>query len=212
MTTPSNNGLISLNKFQRARPVCVSGAGRSGTTALARVVDAMGVPSFFGDAGNAEEEGISPLCHGMHEEGLRDEFAEKTAGRRGVWLLKVPGLSVHAANHAAVRRALNCNWLIVLRDPVAISDRLLSLHGDDERPADFTIVNTALENNYVIASAIELARHHGVMLVSYEKLLVKPDPIIEEIAYQLGLREYDMEAVKSVLIPEEPRYIESQTA
>lgn len=159
--------------------IAVTGAGRSGTTMVSRVLTACGI--FMGDH-------LSPQSH--EDRDIRDalqardhvKFAEICATRNAkwpVWGFKNPGFRSHMGNIYSIMR--NPRLVVTLRDPLAIAKRNNISVGVDVMAG---LMSAARTQKRLIETLQKI--ECPILLVSYEKALQSPDQIAAAIAEFCG--------------------------
>jgi hypothetical protein len=159
-------GAVLLRPYDPAKPLMVSGTGRSGTTALARVCAALGLRhSWDARSLNAEEDVIRDAWQTSDLAAVRAIRQERGPG----WVGKFP-LAVHWARVTpGLMEAADCNWIVSLRDPIA------EVHRDRETQPDRHVV-TQIEDRLLRSTYIVRGCHAaactgvGAAMVSYEAL------------------------------------------
>jgi hypothetical protein len=183
----------------------ISGAGRSGTTALMRCMAAAGMKCDAKELLNANAEGNLT-------EAFASDNASYIAARAAVFghnhVAKVPMACVKAAINPGLMDAWSGNWLIVMRDPVATASREISVRSIARGAPHYMLAVRGAESQQIINSAIQLSRFTGVAMVSYEKLLSGAATVMQDIASWLSI-EIDINAAVSEVVANDPRYINS---
>ena len=188
-----NSSVLILRPLDPQLPVMVSGAGRSGTTALARAISGGGYRNYADAASPSAEE--YQMIHSWAKADLK-QVNDLVQSRSGRWLSKVPNACVWAAYRPGWRLAWTGNWVITTRDPLASAWR------------DPGELNHALGNRMsiyisVIESARALAQFgYGVALVCMEKVLLCPDLVLSDLKLEL-----DVDAGSREVIVEDERYL-----
>lgn len=169
-TPPAPTGAVTLLRRggpDRFRKVLVCGVGRSGTTAVAAVLAALGF--HLGD---------EPVPH-LHEDTalrrllLQGDAAglaaalEQMATRHAAVGWKDP--KIHSAVNGGFVRLLPDDWLLVgvLRDPVAVAQRRRFSDGDEVLPTALDVARFQLKLLQFLQGAAQ-----SVALISYERFIV----------------------------------------
>ena len=158
------------------------GLGRGGTSATAAVVDAIGVPVGTSNDGHFE---TPEFKHDIDDppkwKATRAAIASLNK-RHAKWGSQIWNNPESAARIAAEVR--NPHLLIVFRDPVAITERRLSLPDEAQDPRDLLA--------QVFTDMRRLLHHLAevpvpTMLVSFERLRIQPAEIVPQIADFMGV-------------------------
>ena len=178
--------------------VIVTGSGRSGTTALSRVCQGLGIDWLVSGGGETVEHGeVSRLVI----EGSDDELSEFLALQcEPIWGFKRPGLMPILLNrhHLFERPAV----LMITRDPAAAAVTHLKYR---EQPTMHVLRNYTQANLRNVDMAESLSQFCSVAVVSYERLLTRPEETIPELAKFLQVP-FRMAALDEVRLGDE-RYI-----
>lgn len=183
------------------RTAIVLGPERSGTTMVATMLAALGV--FMGQApdGMAQDRAITPLLWDPdHHRGALERMIADRNRRHAVWGLKLAGV-IQPRAYALMRAP---HAVVVLRDPLAIAQRLMV----SERVS----VRSALAR-----AQADVARHVAYALetplpclaVSYERAHADPDRLAADLCEFLGL-EPDLNALDRAArsyAPRNPDYL-----
>ena len=179
-----NDGLITANPQPFApeqRTIIVTGVARSGTSMIAQLVGIAGV--FMGQALDEvvfEDHAVADAFASTDPDLLTTLVATRNA-QTEVWGFKRPHLfNLEAPKFQALFR--EPRFIVTYRDPVAVAKR----NGISE----YTDVSTGLR---AAASDIQrcveftLALTCPVLLISYEKALLRPAALVEELVAFCGL-------------------------
>lgn len=179
------------------RHVLITGLGRGGTTAMAQVFKAFG---FIFDNPNSFME--SPELKGfflnVNTQNLTEKLNEwQTSGARHAW--KDPKLSSINGRDFLTTLPSNIATVIIFRDLIATSLRDSSVMGGS--------FLTSLERYTVGMSKLvnmskQLRENRTVVLVSYEKLLVNTETVINELASIFEITETDKiaQAISAIVV------------
>lgn len=166
-----------LSAYRPNRPLLISGAGRSGTTAVMRAVARMlDWTTYFDQTAsrNAEDE----LTPNLGDIGRLFEIVKARRASCGArWVSKVPQLVLFAAESPG--HSIMADWfnlIVVTRDPVTVAFREPALN----------VLTAAHQAERVIRAALQLAPLTGVVVVPYERLLTDAQPTIRAIADWIG--------------------------
>lgn len=182
MIPAANPGVCLFNDVPcpAAATIAVTGAGRSGTTMVARLLLALGLPRM-GDVANTVLE--SPA---INEAARSDDLAafaricREMDARHPKWAFKSPKLRNHLDTFAGAMRAPRL--IVVMRDPVAIAVRRETVTGVEVRAA----LKAAAQENLRLATRLETIEVPALVL-SYEKALQGPQRIVRHIAGFAGV-------------------------
>jgi hypothetical protein len=180
-----NSGFWLLNSSQKnatpAATVVVAGLGRSGTSMLAAVLKAAGI--YMGEqtaAGTHEDQQIAALLKQRRRRDLRKMIKQRDEAH-DIWGFKLPSRQI--LEHSLFRMLRRPYLIVIFRDILAIAGRRQVSRGE-------------LLMNQMSQSLREYARLVGFLqdielpclLISYEKALVYPDEMIDQLAHFLGLK------------------------
>jgi hypothetical protein len=190
----------------RTITVIATGVGRSGTSMVAQVLDAIGIP--MGNTENLPVHEDKDFLHAL----LYFDFhrlttlidARNEASPR--WGFKFPSLQNHllAPQLAKFR---NPYLIVVMRDPVAIATRALVSDPESASPVA-TLTNVTRQVSDLIA-LVERA-DCPALLLSYEKFLAFPEQTIKAIASFCRITPLpaQLAAARQAVVPNNPEYIE----
>lgn len=206
-----NLGVQSLRPALPDRWFCISGSGRSGTTALIRGLKAGGVHSYNGRDANCE----GPLTqHYIHQDWETiDKLTRKRVKEHPIHVDKVPMMH-HAARASNIRRSnlFWPNWIISIRDPLAIAMRHIAQGKHPQKTIGAWALHFTIECRNNLVAAMDLAKNgenYGILLVSYEKLLVSPERTLGAIGDWMGI-DLDVKAGAAEITPDHQGYINDQ--
>ncbi|MEZ4720869.1 MAG: hypothetical protein R2813_03210 [Flavobacteriales bacterium] len=196
--TMVNNGFV-LRNMPAKSPVCktvvITGLPRSGTSMIAQSVKHLGV-AIGGPKQRAHLE--DPRFQSLFEKNYDEAQAKRVIAIKNknheIWGWKRPMSFRYADKFAHLIR--NPFYIIVFRDILATSIRK-NLSGLTE--LDEAMIRVMKTNMELLKFALSLKE--PVMLVSYEKAIVKPDVIVRGLDSFLNLNspeELLMEAKKSI--------------
>jgi hypothetical protein len=184
--------------------VLVTGHPRSGTTCLARVVNALGIPVYTShvESKNMEDYTLSKLI----EAGEWDTVETIVKDRReNNWCFKRPFLLRHIEKRWDLFPGIRV--IQTYRDPVAILasvQRHQGARADDENPL-LTVMKAVLgEFNYAERCDVPLLR------VSYEACITRSAAAVKEIAEFLDVP--FLSAAVDEVVPADPRYLPNPLA
>ncbi len=197
-----NSGLVVLNdnpsdiSLGGTRTIVITGVARSGTSMIAQVLSSRGV-----DLGERHDTVV--FEDQVAQEFLLDNdlvgferYARARDQRSDVWAFKKPHLHLHGADILGLLR--NPVLVVTFRDPVAIARR--------------NAISEGISNHQAIGEALQdlqgmldfaLKARCPVLLVSYEKALVRPRLLVEELLRFCGLPD-DEASVASLVRNVEP--------
>ena len=171
------NGILFLSALNPERPTMVSGPGRSGTTAMARALAAGGLAGQWeSDSRNAELYAMQQAWERKDTAALKRLMESLAAAS----VTKVPNAVIWAVDRRDMLAQWDGNWIVTLRDPLCMA-------AHDGAPATLRLAWRMSAYLQTVAAAQEVARTHGVALVSYEKLLSCPEAILRPLAAALHL-------------------------
>ena len=191
-STPYNTGILICGdalSSEAERTLVVSGAPRSGTTAIAACLAMMGVPMGVPvpppvHEYNYEDPAFIQMLHmetprDIDLHGLRDLISQRN-GTHAVWGFKLP-MALHSLP-VLQRELRNPAFVFAFRDPVAVSCREMIATGADAVSA----IYRALGWQRVI---VEFIASSGApcLVISYEKALQFPKSLVKTLSRWAGL-------------------------
>jgi hypothetical protein len=186
--------------------VIVSGIGRSGTSMVAKVLDAAGIP--MGRTNNLavyeDQEFLQALLNFDYIHMAKLINARNQAHAR--WGFKFASIQNHILPPQLLQFR-NPHLILVMRDPVAIASR--SLFSDAERrSADEVIANVA-QQSFDMMNLVQKAEC-PTLLMSYEKFVAFPEAAIDSICAFCGLALAPAQREKALaaIEPNNPEYID----
>lgn len=178
----NQSGLLFLSPLKADRPTMVSGPGRSGTTAMARALAGGGlVRQWADDSRNAEVLAMQQAWEKKDASSLR-RLMESLPLRS---VTKVPNACVWAVDRRELLNQWDGNWVVTVRDPLCMA-------AHDGQPAALRLAWRVAAYIQTIAAAQAISQTHGMVLVSYEKLVMEPAAILNPLAEALGLDAFAM--------------------
>lgn len=161
----------------------VIGLPQGGTSMLAAVVDALGVPMTAGKLFNFEAEGGRP--HVGDDLPSWISKAEAWNARADVWGFKDTIIWRHPVGdaHAALR---NPHYLVVARDPVAIMQRRAANHAVEQPVHLRPVFSFVLDQQAELWGWVQALPDAPLMVVSYERALRAPDLMCRLVGEFLG--------------------------
>ena len=200
-----NEGVLALNKPASApseKTVVVLGPARSGTTMVAAVLQALGIPMGEKLGPVLEDVALSQAVEARDRARLQELVARRNAAHQ-VWGWKRPSaLELSDVWQDSFR---NPYIIAVFRDPFAIANRnRISMLSDV-----FQNMERSIQQLGLLAGVVR--RQQGpVLLCSYEKALVLPGTFVEAVDDFLDLRANDQWADAIHRINPAPReYLET---
>ena len=177
-----NKGLISLQATHalterlRKRTLIVSGVARSGTSMVARVLHAAGVPmgEQIDDVVFEDHEFVELFSQPDLDVDALDRLIRSRDDAHPVWGLKRPHLHRHGPG--VIARFRNPLLVVTLRDPAAIAERNAIAEHVDVRIA---LSMAADDLREMVQFTQDVAC--PVLLVSYEKAVWHPDRFVERL-------------------------------
>lgn len=208
-----NLGTITLRQAEKTvlaadQPltVIVSGVGRSGTSMVAKVLDAIGIPMGKTDnlAVYEDQEFLRALLFFDFTHMAKLIDTRNTAHIR--WGFKFASIQNHILPPQLLKFR-NPHLILVMRDPVAIASRSAFSDGERQTPEE-AIANVA-QQSFDMMSLIQKAEC-PTLLMSYEKFVSFPDNAIDSIASFCGLTLTDDQRARALtaIEPNNPQYIE----
>jgi hypothetical protein len=174
-------GSVQATHPNDAKTFIISGLGRGGTTMVASVLLAAGVP--LGDRlfeAALEDRDMTYALRG-HDTALLDALIADRNGRYGNWGFKIP--YIHGLlRYADIGRFRNPHLVLVFRDPVAITSRVgISDYQDPLAALPGTAASTQSLVNFVMHTDCPC------LLVSYEKAVITPESFVDTLIAYCGL-------------------------
>lgn len=200
-----NEGVLALNKPDPSPPlktVIVLGVARGGTTMVASVLQALGVPMGEKLGPVLEDVALSKAVEARDIARLKDIIARRDA-TYPLWGWKRPS----AFEYGDVWRGCfrNPHVIAVFRDPFAIANRnRISMLSDVFQNLERSVQHLGTLVQF-------LRRHEGpVLLCSYEKALVSPETFVRAVDefLELNMAERWTDAVREVN-PSPREYLET---
>ena len=175
----SNSGIITFRTQAagiRKKTVVITGPARSGTTMMAQIVQTLGV--HLGDTVDVnllEDLEIRSATREADMEKM-EALIEERNQKSPIWGWKYPGSLEHLSKFSSSLR--NPFVIFTFRDPIATSVR--NQIGEEETLNLIDTVDDAL--NYM-KLAMQWIRDHDApcMCVSYEKALLNPESLVDEV-------------------------------
>lgn len=182
--------------------VIVTGLPGGGTTCVARVVNALGIPVVTnGKTTRACEHDALNDAIVSGDWGVADQLVAKFDLQFERWAFKRPLLYGHLIDN--FHRFRNPEIVYVFRDPLAISLSVSRHSGQRNPDAMKLIIEEQLRMTHLLP-------HAGVpvFFVSYERFVTRGDDAVKELAEHLRVP-YDPTAVAEVVF-NDPRYREKE--
>ncbi len=211
-TELKNRGLIRLHKTHSlvahtaARTLIVSGVARSGTSMVARVLDAAGVP--MGDRIDDvvfEDHDFAELFNRPNlDQDALGALVRQRNDAHPVWGFKRP--QIHQSGAETISRFRNPLVIVTLRDPVAIAERYAIAEQIDARTT-LSMAMGDLQEMVLFAQQLTCP----VLLISYEKAVRNPARLVERLLEFCGLQRSatERQRLRRLVEPDRPAYIES---
>ncbi|WP_289043989.1 sulfotransferase [uncultured Aliiroseovarius sp.] len=159
--------------------IVVSGLGRSGTSMLAKMIAAGGVP--MGPSNNPihEDIGISTLIEDKKKWALRREISLRNK-KYNVWGFKRPLIVRH---HKLLDSTLrNPRYVIIFRDPLAFASRVKLSRGLTIRRG----LKMYRNQSEIIIDFVQKSES-PILLLSYEKTLGNPEKAVDTLQRFCGI-------------------------
>ena len=211
-TDLTNRGLIRLHKTHSlvehaaARTLIVSGVARSGTSMVARVLDAAGIPmgDRIDDVVFEDRDFAELLNRPALDQNALDDLIGRRNDAQPVWGFKRP--QMHRLGAATIARFRNPLVIVTLRDPVAIAERYAIAEHIDARTT-LSMATSDLQEMVLFAQQLACP----VLLVSYEKAVRNPARLVERLLEFCGLQRSpgERQRLRRLVEPDRPAYIES---
>lgn len=160
--------------------VVVAGLGRSGTSMLAAILKRAGV--CMGEqtaAGTHEDQQLAALLRERRSRELKRLIEERNAAHQ-LWGFKLPSRQI--LEHSLLRQLRRPFLLVIFRDILAIAGRRQVSKGEDLKDQ----LAQSLREYHRLLSFLEKVRV-PCLLISYEKALLNPNTLIDELDHFLGL-------------------------
>lgn len=189
--------IADTDKAKPPRSVIITGTGRSGTTAIARLSAFLGVQM----ATQSDNLASQAYCeHGFLRESIkhqRTEVLDRIAAEMAdsLWGFKIPGEFSHCAFAARHLAPSGTCIVCVTRDTTATALCEYQFKNADGR---HWLIEYASRNQRMIIEACSIASEIPMMLISYEKLLANPAAVSDCLADYLCVNR-DSEAVQKML-------------
>ena len=181
----TNSGIINFRTQSgdlKAKTVVITGPARSGTTMMAQIVKTLGV--HLGDAVDVNLLEDIEIRNATREADMKkmEALIEERNRKSPIWGWKYPGSLEHLSKFSAKLR--NPLVIFTFRDPIATSVR--NQIGEEETLDLIDTVDDAL--NYM-KLAMQWIRDHDApcMCVSYEKALLNPEALVDEVMHFLQI-------------------------
>lgn len=159
--------------------IAVTGMGRSGTTMVARILLALGLPIARGVTSKfLEEKQIIHMLKNREMEAFAALCAERNANHPR-WAFKCPTLRVRLKESDPILR--NPRYIVTYRDVVAVSSRVMMQEDIDTAAA---LEAQARKQYNLMRSLLELS--NPVLLLSYEKSMRYPEHTVSLISEFCG--------------------------
>ena len=207
-----NSGICILSKYKKDRPTLIGGLGRGGTSAVAKAFAHSGAkfsPLLKGGSYRSWESpyALTAVTHGhpivfsrwMSEEDRRHKCSD--------WVTKVPVAERHIANNNEKMNMWDGNFIIVTRDILAGALRELLVVNSTADPVDTILYRNGIAMQSISAAALLSRKNHGVILVSYEKLILHPARVLGDIFDWMGKRDdLNLDAAAASVVPDNETY------
>lgn len=206
-----NLGMMTLNADlimagpERSRSLIVTGVGRSGTSMVAGILRAFGVPMGPSDGLAVGEDQEFRAALLAFDFGQVRALVDRRCAEHAVWGLKFPSLQNHL-HPPQLSLFPGARLIVVMRDTVATAARAL-LSDPDQTAAATALVNVAKQ----IVDIMQFAMNAPVpvLLLSYEKCVAFPRETLANVVAFAGLSIDDagMERALEAVQPNNPSYI-----
>ncbi len=212
------SGVIPLSPYRSQQPSMICGPGRGGTSALAGSFVKSGVCNFvatdLSDGGNYELKDINTMLIDKVSGGAAfKKFRQETQKNYAKdFMFKTPSYEmIQRANPELTEAWSGANLIVMVRDPVCLAMREYSVEIDRKRNQERHVEAATRRVTSSIKAAYELSDRMGVVLVSYEKLMLATSEAFDSINSWLG-KEFLIErnCIK-FLVANNPSYLKRQT-
>ena len=190
---------ISPDLIRSDKTIVVTGIGRSGTTAMTKVLQAIGMPKTGVRKDSTQDDHLlGKLIESRDFGGFKDEVTRRDA------MFSTWGFKWHLMwNHPEYLRALRNPLMICMsRDSLAITQRSIR---DPVEQSGISYAEKVTIHQSSMWHYILQCRWLPIIVVSYEKLITKPSEVVLELSKLTGFTASD-KAVQEV-VPEDPRYL-----
>jgi hypothetical protein len=175
----------------------ITGLGRGGTTAIANVVQELGFD--FGEPHPfMENQLLKGYLQAGHFEKLRDIFSNIQDNKRLAW--KEPKLRSHQAAELIMSYPPNVGVVIVFRDILAISKRNNLIIKWSLMEA----MEQSLKELKKLVTLASLLKNRHLILVSYEKLLIDTEGVVNIMADWLNVSDEERRKMAIEVISPSP--------
>jgi hypothetical protein len=186
--------------------VIVSGVGRSGTSMVAKLVDALGISMGKTDGlAVYEDQELNRALYQFDYNLVRKLIRERdTAQQR--WGFKFASLQNHIFA-PQLEYFRNPRLIIVMRDVIATASRSF-ISDVEQKGFDETLINVTKQTSDMVYFVINAT--YPTLLVSYEKFVGLPDKGIDAVANFCGITVTDeiRRKARHAIEPNNPQYIE----
>lgn len=184
------------------RHVLVLGMGRSGTTACAQVLSALGFVCDTEDNPVLE----SKRLRGLRRRGRAKEFLEEVSrwdSGTDRWFWKEPKLHAGGFRNVVLAAPPSVGYLAVFRDVFNVALR----NQQAMNLEFFSSLEKAARNNERVVEFVKALRHRKLAIISYEKLILRTERTVETLARFLGVQDQSViRAAITCIAPESERY------
>ncbi len=197
---------VSRNLPDQPMTVVVSGVGRSGTSAVAKVLHTLGVP--MGNTNNLAVHEDQDFLHALlfFDQARVIQLIGDRNEKYHRWGFKFPSLQNHLLP-PQLSQFRAPHLILVMRDPVATANRAFSSDTEVNSIVDaFLNVTRQVTDLVNFMQKVECP----TLLISYEKLLAFPDQTIDSIARFCGITLTPETHVlaRQAIVPNNPQYID----
>ena len=186
--------------------VIVSGVGRSGTSMVAKLLDALGIPMGKTDGlAVFEDKDLNRALFHFDYNLVRELIRNNDAARQR-WGFKFASLQNHIFP-PQLEYFRNPRLIIVMRDIVATASRS-NISDDEKKTVEETLINVTKQTSDMVNFINNTP--YPTLVVSYEKFVGLPDKGIEAVADFCGiiLTEDIRRTARLAIEPNNPQYIE----
>lgn len=182
--------------------VAVTGVGRSGTTMVAKILNALDL--YLGEKVTPrtfEDKNIQVAIKQKDWNEL-DSIIEKRNSQHNIWGFKCPAL--RGSLTQVLSKARNPRLIVTFRDILSIS-----LRNNISMSTDlFSNLEATVEDYQKLVTALK-SNEYPVLLISYEKALLEPKQTVSAICKFIGMdiSNEDIEKVSKLVVNGDPQYL-----
>jgi hypothetical protein len=208
-----NPGVLEVAAYRKDQPTLICGLGRSGTTALARCFavsqNAHLVTTDTSAGSNLEVREMNEVLARGDADTLR-RFRERTSLEYSPsFVFKNPLFEIHARTFPSlITQWEGANLILMVRDPLCVCLREDSIFGSSTNHR--RLLDTLDMQQSSIRNVLSWADQVGVLMVSYEKLLIDPRRVVAGINHWTTFELLDPEGSAAAIVHDNPYYLRRQ--